>query len=163
MLVTVGDALIEDLQRLLPHLAGDGYRKGRSNRPATKAAYWFRQPLTTIIESARRPGPNLGILSWPFRCCPMSWFAFRLWKRHPTSPIAWPRHGMTKDRRLAQRRLLQATGALEQAVAADENLRWHMRDSPRRGGNSNYGYREPKDELVKVYSLIPTVSRVCRK
>ena len=44
------DAMIGDLQLVLPSLAGDGYRKGRSTKSLKKPRTGSASALTTFIE-----------------------------------------------------------------------------------------------------------------
>ncbi|HYU98643.1 MAG TPA: tetratricopeptide repeat protein [Pyrinomonadaceae bacterium] len=155
------DALIEDLQRLLPSLAGDGYRKGRSTEPLPKQRTGSASALTTFIEPFRRPGPNLGIFVLAILgVVLLSWFGFRWWKPAAYKPNsvaqAWYDKGTEALRNGA---FLQATGALEQAVATDEKFALAHARLAEACWELDYADRA-KDELLKVQSLTPGGSRI---
>jgi serine/threonine protein kinase/Tfp pilus assembly protein PilF len=155
------DELIEDLQHLLPNLAGDGYRKGRSTEPLPKQRTGSASALTTFIEPFRRPGPNLGVFVLAvLGVALLTWFAFRGWKPAPYKPNsaaqAWYDKGTDALRNGA---FLQATGALEQAVAADEKFALAHARLAEAWWELDYADRA-KDELLKVHSLMPSGSRV---
>ncbi len=155
------DALIEDLQRLLPSLAGDGYRKGRSTESLPKQRTGSASALTTFIEPFRRPGPNLGIFVLAILgVALLSWFGFRWWKPAAYKPNsvaqAWYDKGTEALRNGA---FLQATGALEQAVATDEKFALAHARLAEAWWELDYADRA-KDELLKVQSLTPGGSRI---
>jgi serine/threonine protein kinase/Tfp pilus assembly protein PilF len=155
------DELIEDLQHLLPNLAGDGYRKGRSTEPLPKLRTGSASALTTFIEPFRRPGPNLGVFVLAVvGVALLSWFAFRWWKPAAYKPNsvaqAWYDKGTDALRNGA---FLQATGALEQAVAADEKFPLAHARLAEAWWELDYADRA-KDELLKVQSLTPGGSRI---
>jgi serine/threonine protein kinase/Tfp pilus assembly protein PilF len=155
------DALIEDLQRLLPNLAADNYRRGRSTESLQKQRTGSASALTTIIESARRPGPNLGIFVLAILgVALLSWFAFRWWKPAPYKPNSvaqgWYDKGTDALRNGA---FLQATRALEQAVVADDKFALAHARLAEAWWELDYADKA-KDELLKVQSLTPSGSRV---
>src|SRR5258705_5965119 len=157
----LADALIEDLQRLLPSLAGDGYRKGRSTEPLPKQRTGSASALTTFIEPFRRPGPNLGIFVLAILgVALLSWFGFRWWKPAAYKPNsvaqAWYDKGTEALRNGA---FLQATGALEHAVATHEKFALAHARLAEAWWELDYADRA-KDELLKVQSLTPGGSRI---
>jgi serine/threonine protein kinase/Tfp pilus assembly protein PilF len=155
------EALVDDLQRLLPSLADDGYRKGRSTVSLPKQRTGSATALTTLIEPFRRPGPNLGVFVLAILgVVLLSWLVFRWWKPAPYKPNsvaqAWYDKGTDALRNGA---FLQATGALEQAVAADEKFALAHARLAEAWWELDYADRA-RDEMLKVYSLIPSGSRV---
>ena len=155
------DAMIEDLQLVLPSLAGDGYRKGRSTESLPKQRTGSASALTTFIEPFRRPGPNIGIFFLAvLGVALLTWFAFRWWKPAPYKPNsvaqAWYDKGTDALRNGA---FLQATGALEQAVAADDKFPLAHARLAEAWWELDYADRA-KDELLKVQSLTPGGSRM---
>jgi len=155
------DALIEDLQRLLPNLAADGHRRGRSTESLPKQRTGSASALTTFIEPFRRPGPNLGFFVLAILgVALLSWFVFRWWKPAPYKPNsvaqAWYDKGTDALRNGA---FLQATGALEQAVAADDKFALAHARLAEAWWELDYADKA-KDELLRVHSLTPSGSRV---
>jgi serine/threonine protein kinase/tetratricopeptide (TPR) repeat protein len=155
------DAMIGDLQLVLPSLAGDGYRKGRSTKSLKKPRTGSASALTTFIEPFRRPGPNLGIFVLAILgVALLSWFAFRWWKPAAYKPNSvaqgWYDKGSDALRNGA---FLQATGALEQAVATDERFALAHARLAEAWWELDYADRA-KDELLKVQSLTPGGSRI---
>jgi tetratricopeptide (TPR) repeat protein/predicted Ser/Thr protein kinase len=155
------DELIEDLQRLLPSLVADGYRKGRSTASLEKHRTGTASALTTIIEPFRRPGPNLGIFVLAILgVALLSWFAFRWWKPAAYKPNivaqGWYDKGTDALRNGA---FLQATAALEQAVSADEKFPLAHARLAEAWWELDYADRA-KDEMLKVQSLTPGGSRI---
>lgn len=112
---------IEDLQKVLPTLDSDGYRKARSTDSLTKARTASVSALTTITEPFRRPGPNLGIFILAILAVGLlTWGIVRWWRFSQREPAAaakeWYRKGTDALRNGA---FLQASRSLEQAVTAD--------------------------------------------
>ena len=116
------DELIEDLRLVLPTLHDDGYRKGRSTESLLKPRTHSASALTTIIEPFRRPGPSLGVFILAIVAVALvSWVVLRWWKPAPYKPNdvaqGWYDKGTDALRNGA---FLQASKALEQAVASDD-------------------------------------------
>ena len=155
------DELIADLQRVLPNLVADGYRRGRSTESLPKQRTGSASALTTFIEPFRRPGPNLGVFVLAvLGVALLSWFAFRWWKPAAYKPNSvaqtWYDKGTDALRNGA---FLQATGALEQAVAADEKYPLAHARLAEAWWELDYADRA-KDEMLKVQSLTPGGSRI---
>ena len=118
------DALIEDLQLVLPSLAGDGYRKGKSTASLQKQRTGSASALTTFIEPFRRPGPNLGIFILAILGVAFaSWGLVRWLKpgRFVPQPGAQAMYDNGTDA-LRYGAFLQATKALEEAVKIDSKF-----------------------------------------
>ncbi|MGH9872073.1 MAG: protein kinase domain-containing protein [Pyrinomonadaceae bacterium] len=157
------DALIEDLQRVLPTLPSDGRRHGRSTESLPKQRTGSASALTTLIEPFRRPGPNLGIFVLALLgVVLLTWFAFRWWKPAPYKPNSvaqgWYDKGTDALRNGA---FLQASGALEQAVATDDKFALAHARLAEAWFELDYADKA-KDEMLKVQSLAPDHSRLAR-
>jgi serine/threonine protein kinase/Tfp pilus assembly protein PilF len=118
------DELIGDLREVLPTLNADGYRKGRSTESLPQLNTRSGSAFTTMIEPFRRPGPNLGVFILAILMMALaSWAFLRWWKPSPYKPNAnaqaWYDQGTGALRNGA---FLQASRALEQAVANDEKF-----------------------------------------
>ncbi|HEV7743566.1 MAG TPA: protein kinase [Pyrinomonadaceae bacterium] len=157
------DELVADLQRLLPSLADDGYRRGRMTESLRKQPTGSVTALTTLIEPFRRPGPNVGIFILAIVAVALfSWFAFRWWKPAPYKPSsttqAWYDQGTDALRNGAY---LQATVALEQAVASDEKFALAHARLAEAWFELDYGDKA-KDEMLRVQSVAPDHSRLAK-
>jgi serine/threonine protein kinase/tetratricopeptide (TPR) repeat protein len=155
------DEFIEDLRQVLPTLTDDGHRKGRSTESLRKPATHSASALTTIIEPFRRPGPNLGIFLLAIVAVAVaSWGFLRWWKPGPYKPNdvaqSWYDKGTDALRNGA---FLQATRALEQSVAADNNFPLAHARLAEAWFELDYADRA-KDELLKVQSLVPNRSQL---
>ncbi|HUS11490.1 MAG TPA: tetratricopeptide repeat protein [Pyrinomonadaceae bacterium] len=152
------DEFVADLQRVLPALAGNGYRTRRlTESPQTRTA--SASALTTIIEPFRRPGPNLGVFILAILAVALlSWLAFRWWKPAPYKPNAvakgWYDQGTEALRNGA---FLQASRALEQAVANDPGFALAHARLAEAWFELDYADKA-KDELLKVQALVPNRS-----
>ena len=155
------DELIADLQRVLPSLDDDGYRKGRSTESLAKQRTGSASALTTIIEPFRRPGPNLGvfilaILGVAFA----SWVLWRWWKPAPYKPTTiaqgWYDQGTDALRNGA---FLQASRALEQAVANDFKFALAHARLAEAWFELDYADKA-KNEMLRVQSLVPNRSQL---
>jgi tetratricopeptide (TPR) repeat protein/predicted Ser/Thr protein kinase len=150
------DELITDLQHVIPMLANDGYRRGRSTESLKKPRTGSASALTTIIEPFRRPGPNLGIFIIAIvGVALLSWALLRLWKPAPYKPPAvaqdWYDKGTAALRNGA---FLQASQALEQAIANDEKFALAHARLAEAWFELDYADKA-KDELIRVQSLAP--------
>jgi tetratricopeptide (TPR) repeat protein/predicted Ser/Thr protein kinase len=155
------DELVADLQRVLPSLDDDGYRKGRSTESLPKQRTGSASALTTIIEPFRRPGPNLGIFILAILgVAVVSWVLLRWWKPAPYKPTAvaqgWYDQGTDALRNGA---FLQASRALEQAVAVDFKFALAHARLAEAWFELDYADKA-KDEMLRVQSLVPNRSQL---
>jgi tetratricopeptide (TPR) repeat protein len=148
------DELIADLQRVLPALAGNGYRTRRateSQQTRTASA----SALTTIIEPFRRPGPNLGIfiLAVLGVAVLVGWMAVKWWK--PSAYVPPPGAQAMYDKgtdALRYGAFLQATKALEEAVRIDPKFAMAHARLGEAWYELDYADKA-KDELLKAQPL----------
>ena len=155
------DELIADLQQVLPLLASDGYRAGRETESVARQRTGSASALTTFIEPLRRPGPNVGIFILAILAVALlSYFVFRWWKPGPykTNSVArgWYDKGTDALRNGA---FLQASGALEQAVASDDKFALAHARLAEAWFELDYTDKA-KDEMLRVQSLAPDHSRL---
>jgi serine/threonine protein kinase/tetratricopeptide (TPR) repeat protein len=155
------EELIEDLRLVLPTLDSDGYRKGRSTESVQKPRTHSASALTTIIEPFRRPGPSLGIFILAILGVALvSWVFLRWWKPAPYEPVAvaktWYDKGTDALRNGA---FLQASRALEQAVATDEKFALAHARLAEAWSELDYADKA-KDEMLRVQSLVPNRSQL---
>lgn len=157
------DELIEELQRVLPLLADDGYRRGRMTESLEKQRTGSVTALTTLMEPFRRPGPSLGTFILAIVAVALfSWFAFRWWKPAPYKPNSaaqvWYDKGTDALRNGAA---LQASVAFEQAVASDEKFALAHARLAEAWFELDYADKA-KDELLRVQSLAPDHARLAK-
>lgn len=118
------DDLIADLQRVVPNLTDDGYRRGRSTESLAKLRTNSASALTTITETFRRPGPPLGIVVLAVVTLALvGWLVIR-WLR-PGIYVPDPRAKAMYDKGTDALRFgafLQATKALDEAVKIDPDF-----------------------------------------
>ena len=155
------DELIADLRQVLPTLADDGYRKGRSTESLRKPDTHSASAFTTMIEPFRRPGPNLGIFILAIIAVALaSWAILRWWKPSPYKPSdvaqVWYDKGTDALRNGA---FLQATKAFEQSIAADYKFPLAHARLAEAWFELDYADKA-KDELLSVQSLVPNRSQL---
>ncbi|HLN97655.1 MAG TPA: tetratricopeptide repeat protein [Pyrinomonadaceae bacterium] len=153
------DELIHELQSVLPTLQIDGHRQARTTEQLPTPRTASASALTTLIEPFRRPGPNLGIFLLAIAGVALSsWMFFRWWKPAPYKPTAvaqgWYDQGTDALRNGA---FLQATKALEQAVANDDKFALAHARLAEAWFELDYADKA-KDEMLKVQSLVPNRS-----
>lgn len=152
---------IAELERVRPNLDDNGYRRGRSTTSIARDRTHSASALTTIIEPFRRPGPNLGIFLLAIVAVALAvWFVLRWWKPAPYKPIpeaqVWYDKGTDALRNGA---FLQATKALEQAVATDDKFAVAHARLAEAWFELDYG-DNAKDEILKAHSLAPDLARL---
>jgi len=145
------EALVADLQRLLPSLADDGYRKGRSTGTVPRQRTNSASALTTITETFRKPGPPLGIVVVAIAVLALlGWLGYR-----------WLRPGVYVPNSRAQTMYeqgtdairygayLQATKALDEAVKLDPKFAMAHARLAEAWFEMDYADRA-KDEMLKA-------------
>ena len=149
--------LIEDLEGVGPTLVEDDeyLPRGRTTSPARASA------LNTITQSLRRPRLSLGAFALGVIVVAfIVWAGMRYWKPAPYEPtpeaLSWYNKGVDALRNGA---FLQASKALEQAVAADQGFALaHARLAE---AYTELDYTDKaKDELLRVSSLVPDRSQL---
>ena len=155
------EAFIADLQKVLPTLPPDGYRKGRPTESLQKQRTGSASAFTTIMEPFRRPGPNIGIFVLAILgVALLSWFAFRWWKPSPYKPNSvaqgWYNQGTDALRNGA---FLQASGALEQAIATDARFPLAHARLAEAWWELDYADKA-KDEMLRALALAPDRARL---
>jgi serine/threonine protein kinase/Tfp pilus assembly protein PilF len=158
----IADELISDLQALLPTLQIDGLRlPGRSTKSLKPQRTHSASALRTLTETFRRPRLSLGtVIIAVLAVALVIWAVVRLWKPRPYQPAAaaldWYNKGTDALRNGA---FLQASKALEQAVANDNNFALaHARLAEAWFELDNAD--KAKDEMLKVQSLVPNRSQL---
>jgi serine/threonine protein kinase/Tfp pilus assembly protein PilF len=117
--------LIEDLQSLLPSLQADGFRAHvRSTKSLAPHRTHSASALTTLAETFREPRLSWGTVLIATIALGLAIVGFAIWRRpspYNPPPIAldWYNKGTEYLRNGA---FLQASKALEQAIAADQNF-----------------------------------------
>jgi len=157
------DALIEDLQRLLPNLAADGYRRGRSTESLQKQRTGSASALTTLIEPFRRPGPNLGLFILALLGVALVCWGLVRWLRpgrYVPLPSAQAMYDNGTDA-LRYGAFLQATKALEEAVKIDSNYSLAHARLAEAWYELDYADKA-KDEMLKAQPLGQTPSELSR-
>ncbi|MDQ2975957.1 MAG: tetratricopeptide repeat protein [Acidobacteriota bacterium] len=156
------DELISDLQALLPTLQIDGLRMpGRSTKSLKPQRTHTASALTTISESFRRPRLSLGTLIIAILAVALlSLGLWRWWRPRPYQPAAaaldWYNKGTDALRNGA---FLQASKALEQAVANDNNFALAHARLAEAWFELDYADKA-KDEMLRVTSLVPNRSQL---
>jgi tetratricopeptide (TPR) repeat protein len=155
------DELIADLQKVLPTLTDDGYRKGRSTESLRKPDTHSASAFTTMIEPFRRPGPNLGIFILAIIAVAFAvWGVVHWWKPSPYKPNAaaktWYDKGTDALRNGA---FLQASKAFEQSIAADYKFPLAHARLAEAWFELDYADRA-KDEMLRVQALVPNRSQL---
>jgi tetratricopeptide (TPR) repeat protein len=152
---------IADLQKVVPTLGEDGYRRGRSTESLTRMRTGSASALTTIIEPFRRPGPNIGIFILAILGVALvTWGIFRWWKPAPYKPNAIAKDWYDKGTdALRNGAFLQASRALEQSVAADP--KYPLAHARLAEAKLEMDYADQaKDEMLMVQSLVPNRSNL---
>jgi serine/threonine protein kinase/Tfp pilus assembly protein PilF len=148
------DELIEDLRLVLPSLANDGYRKGRSTGPLNKTRTNSASALTTITETFRRPGPSLGIFVLAIIAVVLTSWMVIYWSRpaaYEPSPAARKMYDQGTDA-IRNGAFLQATKALEQAAVSDPKFALAHARLAEAWNELDYSDRA-KDEMLKAQPL----------
>jgi serine/threonine protein kinase/Tfp pilus assembly protein PilF len=156
------DELISDLQALLPTLKAEGSRvPGRSTKSLSPHRTHSASALRTLTETFRRPRLSLGTVIIAVLAVALgSWVLVRWWKPRPYQPAAaaldWYNKGTDALRNGA---FLQASKALEQAVANDNNFALAHARLAEAWFELDYADRA-KDEMLRVTSLVPNRSQL---
>ncbi|MFZ0064035.1 MAG: tetratricopeptide repeat protein [Pyrinomonadaceae bacterium] len=150
--------LIAELNAVSATLPSDGDYPPRAPASVARAS-----ALTTLTQTLRRPRLSLGaFLIGAIIVAFIVWAAMRYWKPAPYQPtseaLAWYNKGVDALRNGA---FLQASKALEQAVAADPDFALaHARLAE---AYTELDYTDKaKDELLRVSSLVPDRSQLPR-
>ncbi len=157
------DEFIADLQRVLPTLAADGYRRARSTESMLKQRTGSASALTTIIEPFRRPGPNLGIFILAILgVALLSWGVVRWLKPGPYVPKEGAKAMYDQGTEaLRYGAFLQATKALEEAVRIDSNYALAHARLAEAWYELDYADKA-KDEMLKAQPLGQAPSELAR-
>ena len=148
------DKFIEDLQRVLPTLPPDGYRKGRPTELLPKQRTGTASALTTLIEPFRRPGPNVGVFILAILAvAALTWTFIRWLKPGPYVPKsgAQAMYDQGTDA-LRYGAFLQSTKALEEAVRIDNNFAMAHARLAEAWFELDYADKA-KDEMLKAQPL----------
>jgi len=155
------EELIEDLKKVLPTLQPDNYRHVRATDSSAKPQTYSASALTTIAETLRQPGPSLGKLIVGVVALTLvvvvvvSFFRPRPYK--PTAEVAsWYEKGTDALRNGA---FLQATRALEQAVARDPKFALAHARLAEAWNEMDYTDKA-KTEMLRVQLLAPNRSQL---
>ena len=156
------DELIEDLQRVLPTLEGDDYRKGRSTEPLPKQRTHSASAFVTITDTLRRPRLSLGtVLIAVFAVALVGWGIWKLLNSpdKPT-PVAldWYNKGTDAMRNGAS---LQASKAFEKAIAADSKFALAHARLAEAWFELDYTDKAMQ-EVLRAQSLAPNRSRLAQ-
>jgi len=156
------DELIEDLRALLPSLTTDGFSgPGRSTKTLTPQRTNSTSALTTLTETLRRPRLSWGTVIIALICLGVAGIAVaRLLKPTPYKPssvaLDWYNKGTDA---LQNGAFLQASKALEQAIAADNKFALAHARLAEAWTELDYSDRA-KDEMLRVQSLVPNRSQL---
>ena len=157
------DALIADLQHVLPTLETDGYRRVRSTASVPKQRTASASALTTIIEPFRRPGPNVGIFILAILAVALLTWGLVRWLRpgpYVPKPGAQAMYDQGTDA-LRYGAFLQATKALEEAVRIDGNFALAHARLAEAWYELDYADKA-KDEMLKAQPLGHAPSELSR-
>ena len=153
--------LIADLQKVLPTLDADGYRKAKATGAVPKPRTYSASALTTISETLRKPGPSLGkLILGGIALAVIVLLLIFLLKPSPYKPSAaaktWYDKGVAALRDGA---FLQATKAFEQAVAEDPKFPLAHARLAEAWYEMDYADKA-KDEMLIVQNLVPNRSQL---
>ena len=158
------EELIADLQALLPTLEADGYRAvGRTTRELGAQRTHSTSALTTLAEAIRQPRLSWRTVIIAFFVLAVAVGAFIWWRRavpYKPSPVALDWYNKGTDA-LREGAFLQASKALEQAVATDPNFALAHARLAEAWFELDYADKA-KDEMLRVQSLVPNRSHLAR-
>lgn len=156
--------MIAELQAVSATLAADGdYGSGLAPRSTSPSTVLPTSALTTLTRTIRRPRLSLGTFVIAlFVVGFIVWAAMRFWKPAPYEPTAaaldWYNKGTDALRNGA---FMQASKALEQSVAADDNFALAHARLAEAYTELDYSDKA-KDQLLRVSTLVPDRSLLPR-